>query len=126
MSKLSTQQKSELESKIRDSVPESRTHKYPQCKDVNNWEEPCEYCYQVMGKECTGRPLGLQDVFITLRSGGNAVKAVETFSRMEDERLNRPVLYSEVEHEILRLYDLTKDYSGQSEEFYVFLHSLLL
>jgi len=102
--------KEQLEAKIREAVPESVEH---HSLEDEYGHYICKHCgmHEGYGDEpCEGRPLTLQDVLIALPS--------ERYTGFHDGYLENG--------DDNAIYDLTKDYHSQSDEFYTFLHQLML
>jgi len=102
--------KVELEAKIREAVPEKK-------RETVLWECHNPEC------ESTGTyqhedPLNLQDVLIALGYGYGCTY----YKNGDNLQMNIPK--GDEIHNFN--YDLTKDFHHQSEEFYTFLHQLLL
>ena len=104
MNKLSPQQKAELEAKIREAVPE---------KEGGNTSMQLDGVFTGI-INYRDKSLNLQDCALAIREVGS--------SDLHD----CPDGGSHVAVTLFDLYDLTSDYSGQSEEFYQFLYSLLI
>jgi len=145
---LTPTQKQRLEEKVREAVPESMELKFG-CRVVRSTEE---YIFLHMSDEMTGdiekdmkqcaqlyceksdkivfttkidkilgRPLTLQDVLIGLQGVDNQRFWISDRGEIlspDDWEFRKIPMQG-------RIYDLTKDYHHQSDEFYTFLYELL-
>lgn len=119
---LTTEQKAELEQKIREAANKEIKHDF--CAQYDRMVV-CEHCgiaetpnaHEMPCKK--GRPLQLADVLIALIKHNSYFSIVEYSDSGVYINLNGTTTDDPV-------YNLTKDYHHQSEELYSFLYSLLI